>query len=43
MWGVAKIFNGFAVGFAQATLTAYVSELAPTQIRGALLNVYSIL
>ena len=42
VWGVAKILNGVAVGFAQATLTAYVSEIAPSQIRGALLGVYSL-
>lgn len=34
--------HGVAVGFAQSTLTAYVSEIAPTPIRGALLGVYSI-
>lgn len=37
-----RTVNGIAIGFAQSTLTAYVSELAPIQIRGGLLGVYSI-
>jgi hypothetical protein len=33
--------NGFSVGLCQLTLTTYVSELAPVQLRGGLLIVYS--
>lgn len=33
--------NGFSIGLCQLTLTTYVSELAPVQLRGGLLIVYS--
>ena len=38
---ICCIVNGFSVGLCQLTLTTYVSELAPVQLRGGLLIVYS--
>lgn len=38
---IARAFNGVAAGFAQATLTCYVAEIAPVGLRGNLLTGYS--
>ncbi|KAM0754628.1 general substrate transporter [Meredithblackwellia eburnea MCA 4105] len=40
-WLIAKILAGMGVGGMQATLPVYISEIAPTQLRGALINAYS--
>ncbi|RSH77861.1 uncharacterized protein EHS24_002927 [Apiotrichum porosum] len=40
-WGMSKLLNGLAIGLAQLTLSTYVSELAPVQLRGFLLVSYS--
>ncbi|KAH6697288.1 general substrate transporter [Plectosphaerella plurivora] len=41
-WLVAKLFGGIAVGCMQTTLTTYISEIAPTRVRGAFLMLYSV-
>ncbi|KAL2813348.1 major facilitator superfamily domain-containing protein [Aspergillus cavernicola] len=41
VWLVAKIFAGIGVGSLQSTIPAYVTEVAPTRIRGGLLMCYS--
>ncbi|KAF7177449.1 hypothetical protein CNMCM7691_005702 [Aspergillus felis] len=40
-WLVAKLLAGIGVGCVQTTVPAYISEVAPTRIRGALLMAYS--
>ncbi|CAI6089379.1 hypothetical protein V2G26_011391 [Clonostachys chloroleuca] len=42
VWLVAKLLAGYAVGSLQATLPLYISELAPTRIRGGLLMSYQL-
>ena len=41
-WLVAKLFSGMGVGMLQATMPVYLSEIAPTQLRGFLINAYSL-
>lgn len=41
-WLVAKLFSGAGVGMLQATMPVYLSEIAPTQLRGFLINAYSL-
>ncbi|CEN60929.1 hypothetical protein ASPCAL07600 [Aspergillus calidoustus] len=41
IWLVAKLFAGMGVGSLQSTIPAYVTEVAPTRIRGGLLMCYS--
>jgi MFS family permease len=41
-WLVAKLFAGMAVGMLQCTMPLYLSEIAPTQLRGLLINAYSL-
>ncbi|KAJ5923146.1 hypothetical protein N7454_008391 [Penicillium verhagenii] len=40
-WLVAKLFAGMAVGMLQCTMPLYLSEIAPTQLRGLFINAYS--
>ncbi|WPG99101.1 general substrate transporter [Acrodontium crateriforme] len=40
-WLVAKLFSGIGVGMLQATMPVYLSEMAPTQLRGFLINAYT--
>ncbi|KAF7595497.1 hypothetical protein BBP40_005833 [Aspergillus hancockii] len=40
-WLVAKLFSGMGVGMLQSTLPLYLSEIAPTQLRGFFINAYS--
>ncbi|SGY51118.1 BQ5605_C001g00965 [Microbotryum silenes-dioicae] len=40
-WLGAKILAGVGVGAMQATLPPYIAEIAPTHLRGALVNAYS--
>ncbi|PSK42897.1 High-affinity glucose transporter [Elsinoe australis] len=40
-WLVAKLFSGAGVGMLQSTMPVYLSEIAPTQLRGMLINAYS--
>ncbi|RQM04606.1 hypothetical protein DH86_00004347, partial [Scytalidium sp. 3C] len=40
-WLIAKLFSGMGVGMLQSTLTLYLSEIAPTQLRGFFVNAYS--
>jgi sugar porter (SP) family MFS transporter len=40
-WLVAKLLSGAGVGMLQATMPVYLSEMAPTQLRGLLINAYS--
>ncbi|OWZ56696.1 sugar transporter [Cryptococcus neoformans c45] len=40
-WLVAKLFSGIGVGMLQATMPVYLSEIAPTQLRGFFINAYS--
>lgn len=41
IWLVAKLFAGLGVGALQATITSYISEIAPVRIRGSMLMLYS--
>lgn len=41
-WLVAKLFSGAGVGMLQATMPVYLSEIAPTQLKGFLINSYSL-
>lgn len=41
-WLVAKLFSGMGVGMLQSTMPLYLAELAPTQLRGLLINAYSL-
>jgi len=41
-WLAAKLFSGMGVGMLQATMPVYLSEIAPTQLRGFLINAYSL-
>ncbi|KAH7400436.1 MFS transporter [Cadophora sp. MPI-SDFR-AT-0126] len=40
-WLVAKLFSGAGVGMLQATMPVYLSEIAPTQLKGFLINAYT--
>ncbi|OJJ44016.1 hypothetical protein ASPZODRAFT_122161 [Penicilliopsis zonata CBS 506.65] len=40
-WLVAKLFAGMGVGMLQSTMPLYLSEIAPTQLRGFFINAYS--
>ncbi|KAF7122119.1 hypothetical protein CNMCM5793_000075 [Aspergillus hiratsukae] len=40
-WLVAKLLAGMGIGMLQATLPFYISEIAPTQLRGFLINAYT--
>ncbi|KAJ5669429.1 hypothetical protein N7462_010499 [Penicillium macrosclerotiorum] len=40
-WLVAKLFSGLGVGMLQSTMPLYLSEIAPTQLRGFYINAYS--
>ncbi|OKL61225.1 hypothetical protein UA08_03351 [Talaromyces atroroseus] len=40
-WLVAKLLAGLGIGMMQATLPFYISEIAPTQLRGFLINAYT--
>lgn len=42
VWLVAKLLAGIGVGCLQSTLPVYISECAPTRIRGGLLMCYSL-
>ncbi|KAL0931581.1 MFS alpha-glucoside transporter [Colletotrichum truncatum] len=42
VWLVAKLFGGIGVGCLQTTIPTYISEVAPTRIRGSLLMCYSL-
>jgi MFS family permease len=42
VWLVAKLLAGVGVGCLQSTLPVYISECAPTRIRGGLLMCYSL-
>ncbi|KAM0545770.1 hypothetical protein ACHAPJ_011194 [Fusarium lateritium] len=42
IWLVAKLLAGIGVGCLQSTLPVYISECAPTRIRGGLLMCYSL-
>lgn len=39
---MAKLFSGIGVGMLQCTLPLYLSEIAPTQLRGFYINAYSL-
>jgi SP family general alpha glucoside:H+ symporter-like MFS transporter len=41
-WLIAKLFAGIGVGSLQATLPVYISEHSPTQLRGFLINAYTL-
>ncbi|KAH8666520.1 general substrate transporter [Xylariales sp. PMI_506] len=41
-WLVAKLFSGFGVGMLQSTMPLYLTEIAPTQLRGFFVNAYSL-
>ncbi|PMD16021.1 general substrate transporter [Hyaloscypha hepaticicola] len=40
-WLVAKLLSGMGVGMLQSTMPLYLSEIAPTQLRGFFINAYS--
>ncbi|KAF9889038.1 hypothetical protein FE257_008015 [Aspergillus nanangensis] len=40
-WLAAKLFSGMGVGMLQSTMPLYLSEIAPTQLRGFFINAYS--
>ncbi|CAI7656076.1 unnamed protein product [Penicillium pancosmium] len=40
-WLAAKLFSGMGVGMLQSTMPLYLSEIAPTQLRGFYINAYS--
>ncbi|SMR42963.1 unnamed protein product [Zymoseptoria tritici ST99CH_1E4] len=40
-WLVAKLFSGMGVGMLQSTVPVYLSEVAPTQLRGFFINAYT--
>ncbi|PVH80840.1 hypothetical protein DL98DRAFT_626950 [Cadophora sp. DSE1049] len=42
VWLVAKLFGGIGVGCLQSTIPTYISEVAPTRIRGIFLMGYSL-
>ncbi|CRG86849.1 General alpha-glucoside permease [Talaromyces islandicus] len=41
-WLVAKLFSGMGVGMLQSTMPLYLTEIAPTQLRGFYINAYSL-
>ncbi|OAA64363.1 General substrate transporter [Niveomyces insectorum RCEF 264] len=41
-WLVAKLLSGMGVGMLQSTMPLYLSEIAPTQLRGYYINAYSL-
>ncbi|KAJ2904916.1 General alpha-glucoside permease [Zalerion maritima] len=40
-WLVAKLLSGMGVGMLQSTMPLYLSEIAPTQLKGFFINAYS--
>ncbi|KAH6645284.1 general substrate transporter [Truncatella angustata] len=40
-WLVAKLLSGMGVGMLQSTMPVYLSEIAPTQLKGFFINAYS--
>ncbi|KAM5357620.1 hypothetical protein ACJZ2D_016074 [Fusarium nematophilum] len=42
VWLVAKLLAGIGIGCLQTTLPTYISEIAPTRIRGGMLMGYSL-
>ncbi|CZS96291.1 probable maltose permease (MalP) [Rhynchosporium graminicola] len=40
-WLIAKLLSGCGVGMLQATLPVYLSEIAPTNLKGLFINAYS--
>ncbi|TVY14735.1 General alpha-glucoside permease [Lachnellula arida] len=41
-WLVAKLLSGMGVGMLQSTMPLYLSEIAPTQLKGFFINAYSL-
>ncbi|GIJ90475.1 hypothetical protein Asppvi_009430 [Aspergillus pseudoviridinutans] len=41
-WLVAKLFSGMGVGMLQCTMPLYLSEIAPTQLRGFFINAWFV-
>jgi SP family general alpha glucoside:H+ symporter-like MFS transporter len=41
-WLIAKLFAGVGVGCIQATLPVYIGEHSPNQLRGFLINAYTL-
>jgi MFS family permease len=41
-WLIAKLFAGIGVGCIQATLPVYIGEHSPNQLRGFLINAYTL-
>lgn len=41
-WLVAKLLSGMGVGMLQSTIPLYLSEIAPTQLKGFFINAYSL-
>ena len=41
-WLIAKFLAGMGVGMLQGTLPMYISELSPVQLRGFLINAYTL-
>jgi SP family general alpha glucoside:H+ symporter-like MFS transporter len=41
-WLVAKLLSGMGVGMLQCTVPLYLSEIAPTQLKGFFINAYSL-
>lgn len=41
-WTIGKLIAGMGLGMMQATYPVYISELAPTQIRGGLTTSYQL-
>lgn len=41
-WLVAKLLSGMGVGMLQSTLPMYLTEIAPSQLRGFFVNAYSL-
>ncbi|KAH7119243.1 general substrate transporter [Dactylonectria macrodidyma] len=42
VWSVSKVFGGIGVGCMQATIPAYITEVAPTRSRGAFLMCFAL-
>lgn len=42
IWGVAKIFTGMGNGLVQTQCVIYIAEVAPINMRGALLASYAL-
>ncbi|ETS83859.1 hypothetical protein PFICI_05735 [Pestalotiopsis fici W106-1] len=41
-WLIAKLLSGMGVGMLQSTMPLYLSEIAPTQLKGFFINAYSL-